>query len=154
MKSRSLDETGLERKVSVSRVIPAGRNEIFDVLVNPFLHSEIDGSGTLRGKVSGPDQLSLGDTFRIKMKTWNIPYRITNTVVEYERNTLIAWAHLGKHRWRYQLSDGPDGTVVTETFDWSMAVWPKMIEIARYPKSHIPQMEETLERLENFMLKQ
>ena len=83
MKGRSLDETSLERKISGSRVIPAERNEIFDVLVNPFLHSEIDGSGTLRGKVSGPDQLSLDDTFRIKMKTWNIPYRITNTVVEY-----------------------------------------------------------------------
>ena len=49
---------------------------------------------------------------------------------------------------------GLDGTVVTETFDWSMAVWPKMIEIARYPKLHLPQMEETLDRLQNFMLKQ
>ena len=154
MKNHSSGKGESGKNVSVSRVIQAQRSEIFSVLANPFLHAEIDGSGTLRGKISGPDQLSLGDTFRIKMKTWNIPSQITNTFVEYERNSLIAWAHLGKHRWRYQLSDGPDGTVVTETFDWSMAIWPKMIEIARYPKSHLPQMEKTLERLENFMLKQ
>ena len=153
MRSRTWSKTRSESYVSVSRLIPATCQDIFDVLTNPFLHAEIDGSGTVKGKISGPEELFLGDTFQIKMKTWNIPYRITNTVVEYEKNTIIAWAHFGKHRWRYKLSSVAEGTVVTETFDWTEAIWPKMIEIAKYPSTHIPRMEQTLERLENFILK-
>ncbi|MBN39724.1 MAG: dimethyladenosine transferase [Acidimicrobiaceae bacterium] len=152
MKNYSLSKGASEKNVSVSRVIPAQRSEIFGVIANPFLHAEIDGSGTVRGKIRGPDQLSLGDTFQIKMRTWSIPYRITNTVVEYEKDTLIAWSHFGKHRWRYEFSDDPEGTLVTETFDWAGSIWPKMIEMMGYPKSHLPQMHQTLDRLENFMI--
>ena len=57
-------------------------------------------------------------------------------MVEYERDRLIAWAHLGKHRWRYELDDVPDGTRITETFDWSFSVFPRLIEVAGYPESH------------------
>ena len=42
--SSSKGESG--KNVSVSRVIQAQRSEIFSVLANPFLHDEIDGSGT------------------------------------------------------------------------------------------------------------
>ena len=153
MKNHSSGKGESGKNVSVSRVIQAQRSEILAYLQTLFLHAEIDGSGTVRGKIRGPDQLCLGDTFQIKMKTWNIPYRITNTVVEYEKDTLIAWSHFGKHRWRYQLSDGPEGTIVTETFDWAEAIWPKMIELFGYPSSHVPRMKETLEHLERFMLK-
>ena len=45
-----------------------------------------------------------------------------NTVVEYEENSLIAWRHLGRWRWRYQLKElGNGSTEVTETFDGSFA---------------------------------
>ena len=152
MKESCLNQIVSPKKISVCRVIPANRKDIFNVVANPFLHSVIDGSGTVKEKVRGPESLHLGDTFRIRMRTWNIPYQITNTVVEYEKDLLIAWAHFGKHRWRYELADGIDGTIVTESFDWSTSVWPRMIELAKYPKSHLPRMERTLERLENFVL--
>jgi hypothetical protein len=51
-----------------------------------------------------------------------INYRIQNTVVEYEENSLIGWRHLGRWIWRYELVNiGPQMTQVTETFDASRA---------------------------------
>jgi hypothetical protein len=51
-----------------------------------------------------------------------INYRIQNTVVEYEENSLIGWRHLGRWIWRYELENiGPQMTQVTETFDASRA---------------------------------
>ena len=48
-----------------------------------------------------------------------IPY---NTVVEYKKDELIAWRHLGRWRWRYELKDlGNGSTQVTETFDGTYA---------------------------------
>jgi len=142
----------LERKISVNRTIAIAPSKIFDVLSNPYLHAVIDGSETVKGDVKGPNLLKLGDKFNTKMRTWNIPYRITNTVVEYEENCLIAWAHFGKHRWRYELDAATDGTIVTETFDWGESLWPRMIELAGYPTKHPPHMGKTLERLEAYLM--
>jgi hypothetical protein len=51
-----------------------------------------------------------------------VDYRIKNTVVEYSENSLIAWRHLGRWIWRYELVNiGPQQTQVTETFDASRA---------------------------------
>jgi hypothetical protein len=51
-----------------------------------------------------------------------IDYRILNTVVEYRKNELIAWRHLGRWRWRYELVDlGNGSTQVTESFDATYA---------------------------------
>lgn len=137
-----------KRSVSVSRLIDAPAAEIFAVLANPARHVEIDGSGSVRGsKDVEPQQLRLGSKFGMKMKM-GVPYDIRNTVVEYEPDELIAWAHFGKHRWRYELEEVEGGTMVTETFDWSTARVPKLIELMGYPKKHVPSMQKTLERLE------
>lgn len=76
-----------------------------------------------------------------------MPYRISNEVVEFEPNRLIAWQHVGRHIWRYRLEPVDDATLVTEEFDWSNARSPRMIELMRYPTKHLPGMEQTLERL-------
>lgn len=137
-----------ERQVSVSRLIDAPASEIFAVLTDPSRHAEIDGSGTVRAaKVDQPEKLRLGSKFGMKMKI-GIPYDIRNTVVEYDEDRLIAWAHFGKHRWRYELEEVEGGTMVTETFDWSTALVPKLIELMGYPRKHVPSMQKTLERLE------
>ena len=83
------------------------------------------------------------------MKMGPLPYRMTSTVMEFEDNRLIAWAHLGKHRWRYELEPIDDGssTKVTESFDWSTAISTKFIEVLGYPKKHESSLENTLERL-------
>lgn len=140
-----------EQMVSVSRVIAATPEAIFDVLTDPARHGEIDGSGTVQNLRGESDRLELGSKFGMDMKMGFVPYRMTNTVVEYDENRLIAWCHPGKHRWRYELEpvDGDEGpaTKVTETFDWSTSVIPKVIELMGYPKKHPANMEATLERL-------
>jgi hypothetical protein len=120
------------------------------VLSDPSLHAVIDGSGTVQGAHSNERQLRLGSKFSMGMRM-GVPYRISNEVVEFEQDRLIAWRHLGGHRWRYELRPVDGGTEVTETFDWSTSRAPKGIELAGYPRRHVPNMERTLERLEAFL---
>lgn len=145
-----------DQMVSVSRVIDASPEEIFAVISDPSMHPVIDGSGSVQGESFGPDRLtSVGDKFGMKMKFNGgfLPYRITNRVKEYEENRLIAWAHFGGHRWRYELEAVEGGTKVTETFDWSTSPAPiaKGIELAGYPKQHPANMEATLQRLDEHL---
>ncbi|MFN3216425.1 MAG: SRPBCC family protein [Acidimicrobiales bacterium] len=138
-----------DRSVSVSRVIAAPPEKIFDVLATPSGHAVIDGSGTVKGEQVGPERLTaVGDRFGMKMKMYGVPYKMSSNVVEFEEDRLIAWAHLGGHRWRYELEPVDEGTRVTETFDWSTAKAPKFIELMGYPKKHPAAMEKTLERLD------
>lgn len=136
------------RSVSVSRVIPTTPRAIFDVLADPERHPEIDGSGTLvASDRDEPERLKLGSKFGMKMRIV-VPYDMRSTVVEFEEDRLIAWAHFGKHRWRYELEEVDGGTLVTETFDWSTAAVPPLIELLGWPKRHPATMATTLEKLE------
>jgi uncharacterized protein YndB with AHSA1/START domain len=142
-----------DKVVSVSRVITATPEAIFDVLADPARHAEIDGSGMVQNIRGESKRLVLGSKFGMDMKMGPMPYRITNTVKEFEENRLIAWAHFGKHRWRYELepveADGQTATKVTESFDWSTCnpIAGKGIELLGYPKKHPANIEATLERL-------
>jgi hypothetical protein len=114
-------ETGNEQIKSARIVINAPAEKIFAILSNPHRHKEIDGSATIQENISGPDKLILGSKFGMKMHL-GIDYRIKNTVVEYSENSLIAWRHLGRWIWRYELVNiEPQTTQVTETFDASRA---------------------------------
>lgn len=104
---------------SATATVAAPPATVFAIVADPRQHSRIDGSGTVRDAVSGPDRLELGSTFGMSMKM-GAPYRIKNKVVEHETDRLIAWRHAGLHRWRYELAPTPDGgTEVTETWDLS-----------------------------------
>ena len=107
-------------EIKAARIeIAANPSTIFAILSDPKRHKEIDGSSTITSNISGPARLELGSKFGMKMRL-GIKYRITNTVVEYKENELIAWRHLGKWNWRYELKAlGPNLTLVTETFDAS-----------------------------------
>ena len=133
--------------VSASRVINATPEQIFELLTDPTRHGEIDGSGMVQQARGEQQRLEMGSKFGMDMKFGFLPYRITNTVVEFEENRLIAWQHFGKHRWRYELEPVEGGTKVTESFDWSTAISPKAIELMGYPKQHQGNIEQTLERL-------
>jgi hypothetical protein len=114
-------ETGNEKIKSARIVINAPAEKIFAILSDPRRHKEIDGSSTIQENISGPDKLVLGSKFGMQMHL-GIDYRIRNTVVEYRENQLIAWRHLGRWIWRYELVNiGPQQTQVTETFDASRA---------------------------------
>ena len=87
------------------------------MVANPHLHAVIDGSKSVKSVIYGPERLSLGDKFGMNMQI-GIKYKITNTVVEYEENKVIAWRHLGRWIWRYEFREiSPNQTVVTESFD-------------------------------------
>jgi hypothetical protein len=114
-------ETGNSKVKSARIVIQAEPSVIFSILANPQRHKDIDGSSTITANISGPNELVLGSKFGMKMHL-GIDYRIRNTVVEYKKNQLIAWRHLGRWRWRYELVDlGNGSTQVTESFDGSYA---------------------------------
>ena len=114
-------ETGNPKVKSAQIVIQAEPSVIFTILANPQRHKDIDGSSTITASISGPDELVLGSKFGMKMHL-GINYRISNTVVEYKKDELIAWRHLGRWRWRYELVElGNGSTQVTETFDGSYA---------------------------------
>lgn len=135
------------RVISASRIMPFSPEEVWSVVASPQGHVEMDGSGTVKGVAAGPAELEQGSTFRMKMRL-GMPYQVRSTVVEYEKYRLIAWAHFGKHRWRYELEPVEGGTRVTESFDWSQAISPRFIERVGYPARHQANLEATLERLE------
>ena len=102
---------------------------IFDIIADPRMHAEFDGSGTVQRQIKGPQRLSQGATFGMAMRV-GFPYTITNTVEEFEEPTRIAWRHLGRHRWRYELEARDESTtVVTETFDGSTAIFPPALKL-------------------------
>lgn len=140
-------ETGNPKIKSARIVIDASAEKIFTLLTNPRRHIDFDGSKTIQGSISGPATLKLGSKFGMRMKL-GIRYRILNTVVEFEENRRIAWRHLGRWRWRYELHPiTPDQTEVTESFDGTTSIsqlWLKWRKA--YPWTQIA-VAKTLVRL-------
>ena len=139
------------RCVSSSIHVSASPAEVFAMLCDPDQHRLFDGSGMVRSSRSGTSSLELGSKFGMNMKLGPIPYRMNNTVVEFEHDRLIAWAHIGGHRWRYELEADGDGTRVTESFDWSTSKAPWFIELMNYHTRNHKAIVSTLERLQNLL---
>ncbi|MCW2781615.1 MAG: hypothetical protein JWR35_2064 [Marmoricola sp.] len=138
-----------DKLVSESIEINAPAKVVFAILADPRQHSRIDGSGTVRGMVSGPDRLSSGAHFRTQMKMFGAPYRMKNWVVDYDEDRSIAWKHIGPARWGYALVTEGDTTIVTETFDYSRASGGPllMMRSLRFPTRNREGIRKTLARL-------
>ncbi|MCU1396586.1 MAG: hypothetical protein JWM34_5014 [Ilumatobacteraceae bacterium] len=134
--------------ISVEREISAPAADIFDLLNRPAGHVLLDGSGTVRKSLPGnPETMELGSRFRMDMRM-GIPYRMWSTVVEWERDRLIAWEHgVGHHIWRYELTPTDNGTLVRETFDWSTGR-ALMLKAVRAQSRNTVAMTATLERIQ------
>ena len=103
--------------ISASTVVQAPAARIFDLLADPSRHAVLDGSGSVRSVVRGPDRLFLGARFAMAMRM-GLPYLMVNRVVEFEEGRRIAWTHVSRAIWRYELEPlGPTSTRVVETFD-------------------------------------
>jgi hypothetical protein len=136
--------------VSRSIDVAAPAAHIFDILADPNRHQEIDGSGTVRAAVPGaPKRLSMGAKFGISMKL-GAPYKITNEVIEFEEDRIIAWRHIGRHVWRYELVPSEDGnsTRVTESFDGRTARLPFALVLMGAPKRNATAIEKSLKRMQ------
>lgn len=139
------------RLVSQSTTIEAPPALVFAIVADPRQHPRIDGSGSVRGTITGPESLSAkGDTFGMSMKLFGMPYTIENKVVEFEQDRVIAWRHFGAHRWRYELELTDDGgTQVTETWDatrYHPAVFAGL-KLVGFPERNRQGIAETLVRL-------
>lgn len=137
-----------ERRITLSCEIGAPSGAIFELLADPSKHALLDGSGTVLAAQSNPPRLCLGSRFTMQMRL-GLRYRVTNTVVEFEEDRRIAWRHLSGHRWIWQLEPlDAARTRVTETFDWSTAHTPGLIELLGFPQRNKKGMSATLDRLE------
>ena len=152
--------------ITVSRRICAPASEIFRLLADPGRHRDLDGSGMLRGVVSGTTISGVADVFVMQMYFEELgDYQMINHVVEYEPGRRIGWepeagrghpnaepaadrpARWGQ-RWSFELTpDGPDATVVTEIFDCSRVPEDERADIDD-GNIWVPSMHQTLERLD------
>jgi len=120
--------------IEVSRRIAAPASAIFRILADPNMHTEIDGSGMLRGTGSEGILTGVGDVFMMNMHFSRLGnFQMDNYVVQFDSTARIGWEpvagrghpEIGRrigHRWSYHLTqDGPDATVVTEIYDCSSA---------------------------------
>jgi uncharacterized protein YndB with AHSA1/START domain len=137
--------------IVVERFVAAPAQRIFDVLADPRQHPVIDGGGTVRAALDGnPDRLSAGARFGMDMKV-GAPYRISNTVVEFEEARRLAWRHFNGHVWRYVLT--PDasgdggGTVVREEWDPTHARNQLVVRLLGFPRRNRAAMARTLANL-------
>lgn len=145
--------------VSVERLIPAPAEAIFALIADPARHRDIDGSGTVRDAKPGASRLTKGSTFGMSMK-WGVPYSMSNTVVEYDENRLLAWQTrgpgaigkvLGGRIWRYELEPAEGGTLVRETWDISQEAAFTKPGVKRLADTTAKNMAATLVRIEEIV---
>jgi len=108
---------------------------LWAIVVNPHRHHELDGGKSLSQKVTGPQELALGDAFHIWMRQSGVPYTLPMLVVTAQPLQHIAWQHPAKHVWRWSFEVADDGgTWVAETFDyqqvppWMLRLW-KLVDV-------------------------
>jgi uncharacterized protein YndB with AHSA1/START domain len=144
--------------ISVERVINASPNAVFALISDAGKHSTFDGSGTVDHSKETSQPLTLGSKFGMSMRgrpeTLFLPYRTTNTVIEFEPDRRIAWKTtagpgglIGGRIWRYELSPADGGTLVRETWDLSQDRQRPMLKMGAMPKQAEDGMRATLERL-------
>lgn len=147
--------------VSVERVIKAPAEKVFALLTDAAKHASFDGSGSVNHAAQQSVPLSMGSTFAMAMKgrkeTLFIPYRTTNTVIEYEPDRRIAWQTfglgglIGGRIWRYELLPAEGGTLVRETWDVSRDKQKRMITSGSMPKLTADGMRATLARIADLL---
>jgi uncharacterized protein YndB with AHSA1/START domain len=142
---------------TVERVIPAPPEKIFELLVDPRRHHDIDGSGTVQDAKNSPERLGPGSTFGMSMKA-GISYSMESTVIEFEENRRIAWQTRGSGKlgskfggriWRYELEPVDGGTRVRESWDISEERMKAIVRPAR--RKTRKSMEQTLARIEELV---
>ena len=131
--------------VSASVEVTAPPDQIFDFIARPSNHPIISGDGTVRATRHGPEVLTaVGDKFGMSMKA-GIPYRMTNTVVEYEQGRAIAWHNWGKDVWRWEIEPGANGGArVTETYDMTHSVLTWLLKRFGFPEAQRKNLEQSL----------
>lgn len=144
-------ETGDPLLLAAQIEVKASARTIFDLLADPAKHALIDGSGSVKGALSGPQRLYLGAKFGMSMRI-KVPYRITNEVVTFEEDREIAWRHLMRWEWRYKLTPIDDNrALVREEFDARPSRSRRWLEMTGALKANPIMMAKTLVRLKEYV---
>jgi hypothetical protein len=79
--------------ITVERTIPAPAKDLFDILSNPHRHTELDGSGFVKGLVHGDRLDHVGQKFTMNMSGDHMggDYQTDNIVSAYDAKTMIGW---------------------------------------------------------------
>ena len=136
-----------ETTITVSRVIDASAQDLFNVLSNPERHAELDGSGFVISDEKSDRITATGQVFRMNMSGPHMggDYQTDNTVTGYDPNHLLAWATAPADtdppgwEWVWELdAQGPDSTDVRLTYDWT-----KVSDKELLAKLHFPLVEQS-----------
>jgi uncharacterized protein YndB with AHSA1/START domain len=138
-----------ERVVSVTRIIAANAQRIFDLIADPSLQPSWDGNNNLASAAPGQRVRQAGDVFKTTLTQGGVR---ENHVVEFIEGNKIAWrpAEPGKqppgHLWRWQLEPvSADLTSVTHTYDWTQLTDP--IRLTRARATTRDMLRASLDRL-------
>jgi uncharacterized protein YndB with AHSA1/START domain len=155
------DSPDVRDVVTVERLISAPPEAIFELLVHPERHREIDGSGSVRDpKGDKPARLAMGSTFGMSMKI-GLPYSMVSKVIEFEEGRRIAWqtkgpgwfgSHVGGRIWRYVLVPTDEGTLVSESWDITQESALTKPVVRRGGQQTRKNMAATLERIETLVV--
>lgn len=144
------------KKITVSRVINASAQDIFDVLSNPERHREIDGSGFVRSDDRSDRITGTGQVFTMNMEGDHMggEYQTDNHVIGYDENHLLAWetAPAGTEppgwQWVWELTpDGNDSTTVSLSYDWSRVTDEETLKAVSFPLVTEDELENSLGHL-------
>ncbi|MCD2196706.1 SRPBCC domain-containing protein [Actinomycetospora endophytica] len=150
-------------KCTVSRMVAAPRQSVFDILANPRAHADLDGSSTVASSES-PRITERGQVFVMDMYREDLGhYRSRNIVTEFVHGERIAWAPeldrsyecwlveqfaditTGGHTYTYALRETAGGTEVTQIYDWSGVTDPRFAAFCPFVSDQ--RLTETLENL-------
>ena len=157
---------GMEpERVAATTTINSTPEAVFAVLADPRAHSDIDGTGWVRGSLRGDRITAAGQVFRMAMYHPEHPdkdYKIANWVEVFDEPRAIAWKpgtesaetgelSFGGWIWRYDLgASGPTRTTVTLTYDWS-AVAPEVREYLHFPPFPPDHLDNSLKHLSDLV---
>lgn len=143
------DNAEVSRIVTASREVPAGPEEVFELIADPSAQPRWDGNDNLAVAPEGQRVRGVGDMFSMTLRGGAVR---ENHVVEFVEGRRIAWlpSEPGKqppgHLWRWELEPLDEArTRVTHTYDWSKLTDEKRQVRARATTAE--KLQASLDRL-------
>ena len=142
--------------ITVQREIPTSAKALFDVLSNPHRHTDLDGSGFMRGLSKGDRLTKVGQQFTMNMDGPHMggEYQTDNIVNAFDQDKMIGWktAPAGTEppgwEWLWELKpEGADSTRVSLTYDWSKVTDRDLLAKIKFPLVSEADLEQSLGRL-------
>jgi uncharacterized protein YndB with AHSA1/START domain len=144
-------------RIAATRTVAANPAEVFNLVTDPTMHVEIDGSGMLEAAPGSQPVRAPGDTFVMDMDRESLgdqpmgKYKSVNTVTRIVPDELLEW-NVGLpdhgpfgHVYGWEITAmGPNETTVT-----NYCAWPDIPEYARehFPIVPVSMLEKSVDNL-------